>query len=171
MERSALNVVSPFSRSRLLDELPADAEITCRLASTDAERELHYAIRHAVFVEEQEFFPVSDRDEHDAEALRVLGLIGDVAAGAVRLYALDDAGLWKGDRLAVLKPFRQHGVGAPLIRFAVRTAGERGGHTMVAFIQPQNVAFFERLGWRRVGDIVDYVGRPHQKMEIPLHGR
>ena len=121
-----------------------------------------------MFVEEQAIFPGSDSDEHDAEALHVLGLVGGVAVGAVRLYRLDEEGLWKGDRLAVLRPFRKHGVGAPLVRFAVRTAAEAGGHTMVAFVQPRNVAFFDRLGWHRVGGIVDYVGKPHQKMAIAL---
>jgi putative N-acetyltransferase (TIGR04045 family) len=161
-----LNVVSPFSPSR--SALAPGAEVRCRLAETEAERDLHFAIRHAVFVEEQGFFAGSDRDAHDPDALHVLGLVGDVAAGAVRLYPLDQAGLWQGDRLAVLREFRRHGVGAPLVRFAVETAGERGGHTMVAHIQPQNVAFFERLGWRPVGAVADYVGRPHQKMEIGL---
>lgn len=161
-----MSVVSPFSPSR--SDLAPDAPVSCRLAETEAERALYHAIRHAVFVEEQAFFADSDRDEHDAEALHVLALVGDVAAGAVRLYPLEETGLWKGDRLAVLEPFRRHGVGAPLVRFAVKTAGERGGQTMVAFIQPQNVAFFARLGWQRAGGIVDYVGRPHQKMEIGL---
>ena len=163
-----MNVVSPFFRAEPLDVPPPGAAVSCRLVETEPERALHFAIRHAVFVEEQGFFAGSDRDEHDAQAAHVLGFVGGVAVGAVRLYELDGAGLWKGDRLAVLGAFRRHGVGAPLVRFAVRTAGERGGHTMIAYIQPQNVPFFERLGWRRVGDVVDYVGRPHQQMEIGL---
>ena len=37
---------------------------------------------------------------------------------------------------------------------------------MVAHIQLPNVAFFERLGWRRRGEPDDYVGVPHQPMAI-----
>jgi putative N-acetyltransferase (TIGR04045 family) len=91
-----------------------------------------------------------------------------VAGGAVRLYPLDDVGEWKGDRLAVLPEFRKHGLGAPLVRFAVRTAGELGGRRMIAHIQPPNVRFFERLGWERVGEPMVYVGHPHQLMAIGL---
>jgi hypothetical protein len=38
----------------------------------------------------------------------------------------------------------------------------------VAQIQPANVAFFERLGWHRVGDPAPYVGRLHQQMAVDL---
>jgi GNAT superfamily N-acetyltransferase len=68
----------------------------------------------------------------------------------------------------VLPAFRKHGLGGPLVRFAVRTAGERGGELMVAFIQPQNVEFFRRLGWRPTGIPREHVGLPHQRMVIDL---
>jgi putative N-acetyltransferase (TIGR04045 family) len=130
----------------------------------------HFAIRHGVFVEEQRMFSSSDRDErdHDRATAHVLALWEGRPAGAVRLYPLDVRGQWKGDRLAVLPGFRQHRLGELLVRFAVRTAGERGGTRMTAYIQLANVAFFEHLGWKRVGDAVEYVGRPHQQMEIEL---
>ena len=76
--------------------------------------------------------------------------------------------MWKGDRLAVLPDYRHLGLGGPLVRFAVATAADRGGRQMEAFIQPANVAFFRRLGWRRTGDLVDYAGIPHQRMLIDL---
>ncbi len=79
-------------------------------------------------------------------------------------------GLWKGDRLAVLASYRHLGLGAPLVRFAVRTAGQLGGQQMEAFIQPANVAFFRWLGWRPAGSLVDYAGIPHQRMLIDLTG-
>jgi putative N-acetyltransferase (TIGR04045 family) len=165
--------VSPFSTSASPDlaaAAGAAATATCRVAGDAAERELHLRIRLEVFVREQRLFEWSDRDAHDEDprTLHVIGLWGRVAAGTVRLYPLEEPGVWKGDRLAVLGPFRQHGLGAPLVRFAVRTAGELGGREMVAQIQLPNVAFFERLGWRRRGEPADYCGRPHQQMAIPL---
>jgi len=128
------------------------------------------AIGHAVFVEEQGLFAGSDRDEHDQDpaTLHVLGYWAGEAAGAVRLYPLAEPGRWKGDRLAVLSAFRRHGIGAPLVRFAVGTASRLGGFVMVAQIQPANVPFFERLGWYRLGDPGPYVGRLHQQMAIDL---
>jgi len=158
--------------------------VACRAARDPEELSLHHEIRRRVFVEEQGLFDGSDRDDHDGDptTVRILGLCGDVAGGAVRCYPLTDtaigggavdvvdtgAGLWKGDRLAVLPSFRRNGLGAPLVRFAVRTAAEAGGRKMIAHIQPSNVGFFERLGWCALGGPVSYVGRPHQMMAIDL---
>ena len=96
--------------------------------------------------------------------------IGGSVVGAVRLYPLDEAGLWKGDRLAVLPGARTLGVGAPLVRFAVETAGAAGGTRMVALIQKPNVPFFRRLGWSRQGEPGEYRGATHQPMTIRLAG-
>ena len=163
-------VISPFSRSTEEEGLDRDLPLSCRIAATLEELTIHFAVREAVFVREQGFFEESDRDERDEEpeTIHVLGLCGRVAGGAVRLYPRDERGLWKGDRLAVLPDFRLRGLGAPLVRFAVKTAGELGGRLMVAQIQPQNVAFFVRLGWHRVGEPTPFVGRIHQEMAIEL---
>jgi putative N-acetyltransferase (TIGR04045 family) len=159
---------SPSSRSAS-PAVAADA-VSCRVVADAEEREAHLRIRVEVFVGEQGLFEVTDRDAHDDDpmTLHVLGLCGGELAGTVRLYPLPEPGRWKGDRLAVLPRFRQHGVGAPLVRFAVRTAAELGGREMEAQIQLANVAFFERLGWRRLGEAADYCGRPHQRMVIDL---
>jgi putative N-acetyltransferase (TIGR04045 family) len=159
---------SPFSAAEPIAE---DAPPRCFIAADPDAIDLHHRIRHEVFVREQRIFTDSDRDERDDEAstLKVLGVCGSDAAGAVRLYVLDhDRGVWQGDRLAVLHPFRRHGMGAPLVRFAVATAAERGGTVMVAHIQPPNVAWFEHLGWSRAGEPEIYVGLPHQPMQIRL---
>ena len=144
--------------------------LTCRPTADPADLVEHLRIRRAVFVDEQRLFEQSDvgPQDHDPRTVHVVGLVDGVAGGAVRLYPLDQAGMWQGDRLAVLPGFRQHGLGAPLVRFAVRTAADRGGHTMLAMVQVPNVRFFERLGWRPVGEPVDYVGHPHQQMSIAL---
>jgi putative N-acetyltransferase (TIGR04045 family) len=144
--------------------------VQVRLAQDERDVDAHHAVRHAVFVTEQAIFPDHDRDEWDATALKVIATIDERVVGAVRLYPLDEAGLWKGDRLAVLPDARTLGVGAPLVRFAVATAGEHGGARMIALIQKANVAFFRRLGWSGLGGATSYRGATHQEMTIPLAG-
>ena len=153
--------------------------LTCDAATTEAERYAHFRIRHQVFVIEQGLFgglaagaggDIDARD-HDPATIHVVGRAGEAICGTVRLYPLEaTAGRWKGDRLAVLASHRHLGLGAPLVRYAVRTAGLLGGAEMEAFIQPANVAFFRWLGWRQDGGLVDYAGIPHQRMLIGLGG-
>jgi putative N-acetyltransferase (TIGR04045 family) len=149
----------------------------CALARGHAQLAAHFAIRRSVFVEAQALFVADDRDARDDDPATLhavglagdpLGLAGPEVVGAVRLYPLDDDGLWKGDRLAVLPAERALQLGAMLVRFAVRTAGELGGRRMVAQVQVPNVRFFERLGWRRDGDPAPMLGVEHQPMTIGL---
>ena len=145
--------------------------LACRLAVGPVELAAHHAVRHRVFVVDQRLFAGSDRDERDVlpGTLHAVGVEGGRVVGAVRLYPLDGDGLWQGDRLAVLPEARVRHLGAMLVRFAVFTAGERGGHTMVARIQLPNVRYFEQLGWHADGPPGPYHGVMHQPMAIPLN--
>lgn len=146
-------------------------ETTCRIAASPTEIALHHLIRQEVFVAEQAVFAGDDGDDVDAHpaTVKVVAWLADAAAGAVRLYPTTvDGRRWQGDRLAVRPAYRRRDVGAPLVNFAVATAGARGGQRMTAHIQLPNVAFFEALGWRREGDTEIYVGLPHQPMGISL---
>ncbi len=142
----------------------------CALAHDRGELAAHFAIRRSIFVHAQGLFERDDRDDRDADpaTLHAVGLAGEEIVGAVRLYRLDGRGLWKGDRLAVLPSERALQLGAMLVRFAVRTAGERGGRRMVAQVQVPNVRFFERLGWHRDGEPAPMLGVEHQPMAIAL---
>jgi putative N-acetyltransferase (TIGR04045 family) len=144
--------------------------LACRLVETADELAAHHAVRHLVFVVDQLLFVGNDRDDRDllSDTLHAVGVDDGVVVGAVRLYPLDGRGLWQGDRLAVLPAARVRHLGALLVRFAVATAGERGGHTMVARIQLPNVRFFEHLGWHADGPAGPYHGVMHQPMAIPL---
>ena len=146
-------------------------QVVCTPARTPEQLADHHRIRDAVFVREQGIFAESDVDAHDAadDVVHVVATVGETSVGTVRLFpVIGEPGLWQGDRLAVLDGWRTFGVGAPLVRFAVRYAGEHGGTRMVAHIQTANVVFFKRLGWSVCGEPEQYVGRTHQPMDIPL---
>jgi putative N-acetyltransferase (TIGR04045 family) len=167
-------MAEPSSRWPATASPPADApRLACRAVSAPDERAAHFQIRHQVFVVEQGLFRGGggDLDAHDDDpaTIHVVGLADEVICGTVRLYPRAGApGRWKGDRLAVLPAQRRLGLGGPLVRFAVATAARHGGLEMEAYIQPANVTFFEWLGWRRAGGLVDYAGLPHQRMLIGL---
>jgi putative N-acetyltransferase (TIGR04045 family) len=173
--RSELGLGEPAARTRGRHPAPPVGRgVVCLPARSAGERAEHLAIRHKVFVGEQAVFPESDLDLWDGEesTIAVLGYSDGIAVGTVRLFPLDLAqGRWQGDRLAVLSAYRTHGIGAPLVNYAVAAAGALGGRTMVAHIQPANIVFFRRLGWTRAGESEVYLGLPHQPMCIDLPTR
>lgn len=147
------------------------SHVSCWPAGRD-DLSSHFAIRHQVFVEEQAVMVFTDVDDLDRQpnTIHVLAASGNELAGAVRLYQLDESGLWKGDRLSVLPDHRTSTVGVRLVRFAVATAAAAGGSVMEATVQVPNTRFFERLGWQRDGAIATHFGIPHQPMVIDLPG-
>ncbi len=139
---------------------PSPIEI--RPARNQNELKEAYALREEVFVRELGMFAKADHDEHDDRAIHLVALDGGRVVGTVRIYR--EEGNWMGGRLAVGKHYRR-GVGRKLVKAAEEEVRRQGGGSMQALIQSQNVAFFERLGWCRVGSPLEYLGRPHYRME------
>lgn len=145
--------------------------VICKIAQTEAERQGHFAVRHIVFVEEQHLFEESDIDDYDRHAIPLVAVDKDTGTvvGAVRCYEKEE-GVWYGGRLAVLKEAR-HGanaIGPRLCKLAEKVVIEQGCQQFLAYIQLQNVRFFERLGWQKVGELVMHCGQPHQIMQASL---
>ncbi len=145
----------------------AEKDISCQIARTEDELNTCYRIRHQVFVEEQGIFKGSDRDEEDPQAIHLLARAGDEIQGTVRVNWKND-GQWWGSRLAVLPEFRGL-AGECLVRKAEEIVRERGGKVLQAHIQEKRVSFFKQLGWRVIGEVIEYCGLPHQLMEADLY--
>ena len=140
--------------------------IVCREVSSPAEIAECFAIRHKIFVEEQKLFCETDRDEYDDRAVHIAALCEGRIIGTVRLYKERD-GLWWGGRLAVLKEFRGK-AGRLLVQAATDYVRQHQARSFRAQVQAGNIKFFERLGWKRIGETVLYHGKPHVLMEAPL---
>jgi putative N-acetyltransferase (TIGR04045 family) len=145
--------------------------IVCKIAENTAEYQAYLAIRHAIFVEEQQLFDGTDVDEHDVDAIPIVAIdsLTDTVVGAVRCYHVG-GDVWYGGRLAVLPVYRHSAaaIGANLCRLAEATVLAHGCRQFLAYIQPQNVRFFQRLGWRPIGEPASYHGQPHQLMQASL---
>ena len=152
-------------RARPVDTLKP--RLRTKIAQTDEERAAHFAIRREVFVDEQKLFEETDLDEHDKDAIPIICTVDDAIGGTVRVYPLKGA-IWVGGRLAVRKAYRTYLVGPLLVKKAVKTVKERGCTQFLAHIQPQNVRFFQRLGWRITGEELEISGVMHAVMEADL---
>jgi putative N-acetyltransferase (TIGR04045 family) len=154
--------VVPFSPS----------EFRVKFAASRWEREGAYALRRAVFCQEQRIFAGDDRDEVDdyaiaIVALSMMGVAADGVVGCVRIHE-EAPGVWFGSRLAVDGEFRRIGaIGATLIRLAVSAAHAMGARSFLAHVQAQNGPLFHQMHWETL-DEVELHGRPHLKMRADL---
>lgn len=169
---------------------PRCPSLDFRFAREPWERRQYYALRRAIFCEEQGIFSDTDRDDRDSDALPIVAvhdqilMSGDVV-GVVRIDE-PSPGVWWGSRLGVDPSYRsmtdftprgvfEHqevptrfsSVGATLIYKAVSTAQAFGCHTFRAHVQRKNVPLFRWLHWRSVEELTLH-GEPHHRMEADL---
>ena len=126
-----------------------------------------HQIRKAVFVEEQGIALAEDIDGLDDMATHFLATEDGTPIGTARLIEKGSTG--KIGRLAVLKPYRSKGIGAAIIRAALKELSARA-HIREARLGAQidAIVFYEALGFAPVGDPFLDAGLPHQEMVRPL---
>ncbi|MFA8386700.1 MAG: GNAT family N-acetyltransferase [Pelagibaca sp.] len=123
-----------------------------------------FAVRHAVFVEEQNVPVGLERDALDATAIHLLATQGDQPVGAARIVVNGDTG--KIGRVCVLQDQRGTGLGAALIREALTILQDTPGVTRAALgAQIDALGFYEKLGFTAYGDVFDDAGIDHRMME------
>jgi hypothetical protein len=170
----------------------APQDFVFKIAHSQLEVEGYWALRRAIFCEEQGIFRGSDRDEIDERAIPIIcqSLIGgmeDLVVGEVRIDEREP-GVWYGSRLGVAPEFRtikklspgvavrNHqpvyrglgALGAGLIYKAVSMAHALGCREFLATVQHQNARFFQRLHWEPIGELKLF-GLAHIKMRADLN--
>jgi len=144
----------------------------CRVARTELEVASYFALRRAIFCDEQRLFVGSDVDGCDATAVPIVCLAeapGEAArvVGVVRIWE-EAPGDWWGGRLGVEPELRTLGsVGKWLVQTAVGTARAWGAWRFRATVQRANVPFFRRLHWQSRAEM-ELFGLPHHLMEANL---
>lgn len=133
-----------------------------RICSTEAERDDAFAVRIAVFVDEQHIPREEELDEYDAAAVHCVAYVEGRPAGAGRLLIAGDEG--KIGRMAVLREHRGGGIGRAVLDALEREGRARGVRRFRLSAQLHAAPFYERAGYLREGDIYDEVNIPHIAM-------
>jgi len=135
------------------------AEAICRIADWGQERDELMAIRHQVFVIEQQVPVELEWDEHDETATHfVVELDGDkIATG--RLKTDGQIG-----RMAVLAPFRRQGIGQLLLQTMLDHAGHQGMTELYLHSQLQATGFYGKAGFVENGEDFLDAGIVHRAM-------
>ena len=121
-------------------------------------------VRQAVFVEEQGF--ALEFDDRDDTSLHLSLWHDGQPAGCARLY--EDEGRFHLGRVAVLPAFRKLGLGQLLVEEAGRKAARLGGKTLELSAQCHALPFYEKLGYRPLGEPYLDEHCPHQDMILSI---
>jgi len=136
--------------------------ITILEVSWESDHERLLAVRTEVFVIEQQVPAEIEVDEYDPVSDHVLAI--DAAGnpiGTARLLPIGKIG-----RVAVLKDWRQRGVGSLLMKTLITRAQTRSDQEIQLHAQCWTIQFYETLGFRPEGEEFMEAGIPHRKMRL-----
>ena len=126
------------------------------------------AVRHAVFVQEQQIPLALEQDQADASAVHVLvrnrlGL--PVATGRLLQAA---PGIGQIGRLAVNRVLRGSGLGQVALQALLTAARQRGDHEVLLHAQASAIGFYLQQGFAARGEPFSEAGIAHQEMVAVL---
>jgi GNAT superfamily N-acetyltransferase len=124
--------------------------VTTRLAMKMEDSLQAFAVRAACFLGELDVPFSEEFDGHDYGATHVIAYLGDEPIGAVRVRWFKSFAMT--ERLAVMQRFRGHNVGQLLLERARTLAASRGCNILYTRVSPDHAIYFERHGWRRLGE-------------------
>lgn len=106
------------------------------------------AIRLQVFVEEQGF--VNEFDDIDNRAWHLIMYHDKMAIATCRLYFDSVEKAFYLGRIAVIRPWRSHGIGKRLIKAALILAKEQDAKEIYLSAQQRVQGFYEKLGFNQI---------------------
>ncbi len=121
-------------------------------------------IREMVFIIGQNIEQEMEMDGKDDEAVHFLLKHFGTPIATARARQIED-GIWKIERVAVLKEYRSYGYGKRIMDEIEKVLKEKGARKYVLNAQIQVQGFYEKLGYNAVGDVFEEANIPHVKME------
>ena len=116
-------------------------------------------IRFTVFVEEQGVPFEIELDEHDSQCVHAIAYEGTHAVGTARLLPDGHIG-----RMAVLRDWRNKGIGGLMLQKLIERAKARGDREIVLSAQINAARFYKAHGFIPHGDEYIEAGIRHQEM-------
>jgi len=135
-------------------------KIKVKIINTKKEHEMCLAIRRQVFILEQNISKQIETDDHLVNATHILAFSKEKAVGTAR-YRRTDSGI-KLERFAVLKQFRNLGIGKALVLFILEKLKNEKFIYLIA--QESVIGFYDNLGFDPIGEFFYEAKIPHQKM-------
>ena len=121
-------------------------------------------IREKVFIEEQKVTPQLEWDGKDEEAIHFLAYQDEKAIGCARACVIENH--MQLGRMAVLKEYRNNGIGSFLIEKAITTAKLNQLSKISISAQCHAIDFYKKFGFEVTSEIYLDAGISHQDMEL-----
>ena len=122
-------------------------------------------IREEIFCKEQGF--VNEIDDLEDSSFHLLYYFNDLVIGVCRFYELEKD-IYKIGRIAVLKEYRNKGIGREIVNSAISYIKELKAKKIYIYSQLHAVGFYEKLGFIVEGDIFYEEDHPHKKVYLDL---
>jgi len=135
-------------------------QIAVKQVRSIEEKKHAISIRRKVFVEGMNIPENIEIDKHDENAKHVLAYIVDKPIGTARWRETSHG--FKLERFAVLKDYRSNGAGKALTEYIIKKINKE----KMIFLNSQYsaIGFYEKLGFKKIGNVFIEVDIPHQKM-------
>ena len=141
-------------------------DIDVKIVKSTSEKELVLTIRKDVFIRGLNIPEHLEIDENEDVATYVLAYIKNNPVGTAR-WRKTEKGI-KLERFAVLDKYRSNGIGAKITKFILNNLKET--QPIYLFAQESAIKFYEKLGFKSIGNLFEEVGIKHQKMIYDLEG-
>lgn len=139
-----------------------------RITNYSIDRDEINPIRITVFQQEQGVDPALEFDQYDITSVHLLAYWQQQAVGTMRFRYLSEDTV-KMERLAVLKIVRGKGIGLKLMKFAINVIKlENKAKRIIIHSQLYIKSFYEKLGFKIIGEPFEEAGITHVKMAFKL---
>ena len=146
-----------------------EADMVVRIAETD-DMEAIFALRRAVFIDEQNVDADEEWDGRDEAAVHAVALIEGEVVGTGRLLTDEGEETCRIGRMAVRQDLRRHGIGDRILAVLEEAAQERGFAQALLHAQTYVKDFYAQAGYAEHGDTFMEAGIEHVVMTKDLSG-
>ena len=138
-------------------------ELKIKLVRTPREQKNVINIRRSVFIDEQQIPVEIEMDAFEESAIYVIAYFDEEAVGTARWREIGNT--VKLERFAVLKNYRNKGIGRKLTMFII----DRIPQGKIIFLNSQEsaIGFYSKLGFISKGPLFKEANILHQKMIFP----
>lgn len=140
-----------------------DNHVIIRVANWKQDKDCLQKIRRQVFIEEQKVPETLEWDEYDNTSTHFLVTMDNQAIATARLKPDGQIG-----RMAVLKAYRNQGIGNRLLQFVLLTVSSLGIKQVYLHAQLAALHFYEKQGFKPQGELFYEADIPHKKMQLKI---